>query len=490
MRLHKFLGAFLMLLLLSCLYAVWAADSHYESFELEAEQHWETYGVGGTCIPGTHNLCVADVDNDGFLEMITGGFMYHYVDGSRMTFEAPLRVWSWNGQNIALKANQTWNGSIGCVYAADADGDDTVEVFTAGATRNDSNFSNSFKVWKWSNDDLTQKSEYKGVPINSIFVSDLNGDTVQEILSVGPLYKTSSNTSQLCLWHFKDNNITLVDTLDLDAAAVKSANSVYASDLDGDGSMEIIIAGYSDNLNNSKGQLCVWQWNGQEFSLKTNEMWQLVGGVCALTIAGQPQGNTIVNNVKAADVNGDGAKEIVTGGFAFDGERVNAQLKVWSWDGTALSQLYSEEWTSDYLTEVKCLTLNDVDGDGKTEIIGSGMVASKDSFANATAGHDRGQLKVWDWNGANFTVMQSLDWSINDGACAWNVGTGDVDKDGVTEIITVGCIALDTLCDPDMRIWSLPQIETFPFMLLVYVVIGAAVVIGLSILYFKRSKKT
>lgn len=43
---------------------------------LEAEQHWETYGIGGTCIAGTHNFAVADVDDDGFMEMITGGYSY------------------------------------------------------------------------------------------------------------------------------------------------------------------------------------------------------------------------------------------------------------------------------------------------------------------------------------------------------------------------------------------------------------------------------
>lgn len=42
-----------------------------KSFVLEAEQHWETFGVGGTCIPGGHNLAVADIDGDGVTEMIT-----------------------------------------------------------------------------------------------------------------------------------------------------------------------------------------------------------------------------------------------------------------------------------------------------------------------------------------------------------------------------------------------------------------------------------
>jgi hypothetical protein len=29
---------------------------------LEAEQDWETYRVGRTCIPGSHNLFVEDID--------------------------------------------------------------------------------------------------------------------------------------------------------------------------------------------------------------------------------------------------------------------------------------------------------------------------------------------------------------------------------------------------------------------------------------------
>lgn len=53
--------------------------------------------------------------------------------------------------------------------------------------------------------------------------------------------------------------------------------------------------------------------------------------------------------------------------------------------------------------------------------------------------------------------MESTDWIFDEGSCAWNVGNGDVDNDGVVEMITVGCTALKGLCDPDMRIWSLPQ---------------------------------
>ena len=44
------------------------------------------------------------------------------------------------------------------------------------------------------------------------------------------------------------------------------------------------------------------------------------------------QGNTIVNNVKAGDLDGDGKDELVAGGFAWDGSFVKAQIKVFAWE--------------------------------------------------------------------------------------------------------------------------------------------------------------
>jgi hypothetical protein len=467
---------------------VLAVNAQYGNFTLEAEQSWETYGVGATCISGTHNLYVADVDGDGAKELITGGFMYTVTNGSRANIEAPLNIWSWNGQNVTLEANAKWPGGINCVFAADTNGDNVVEIITGGSIINETGFYSCLRIWHWRNGELSQEAYYERISVNSIFVSDVDSDGTPEIITVGRLHNDTLDTSLLCLWHFKDNTLSLIEQLELDATNVTSANSVFACDLDNNGNVEIITAGYSDNLNNSKGQLCIWQWNGQEFSLKWNENWQLITQGYALTIAGAVQGNTIVNNVKAGDVDGDGVKEIVTGGFAYDGEQVNAQLKIWNWTENALNQEESEEWATDYLTEVKCIALDDVDGDGKLDIIHSGIVAAKGSFANTTANPDRGQLRISSWNGTTLTLKQNVDWVVNDGVCAWNVATGDVDKDGTTEIITVGCTAIGTLCDPNMRIWSIPTVNSFPYYL-TYAIAGAATATAITAAIFLMRKK-
>jgi hypothetical protein len=465
-------------------------------FNLEAEQNWDTYGVGGTCIYGTHNIFVGDVDSDGAMEILTGGFAYNTLNGSRTASEAPLKIWSWDGQNVTLKASANWIGNILCLFAADVDGDKNVEIITAGSCRNETgNYTTScLRIWRLSNHELSLKAHFEGAAVSSIFVSDVDKDGISEIATVGRLRKNSLNTGQLCLWHFKDSALSLAGRLEMDVANVTNANSVYASDLDNNGNIEIIVGGYSDNLNNSKGQLSIWQWNGQEFSLKANENWQLVPEIYAETIAGAVQGNTIVNNVKATDLDGNGFKEIVSGGFAFDGEKVNAQLIIWRWDGVALARLESKEWATDYLTEVKSISLDDVDNDGKTEVVTSGITAAEDSFKNSEALHDRGQLKVWGFNGTALLLEQSVEWTFDEGACAWNVGNGDVDKDGVLEIITVGCTALGSLCDPDMRIWSIPNVPTtpnyLPYALVAGVLITASAFSALTFALRKKRKAT
>jgi len=474
-------------------FGVIAQTAQTDDFSLEAEQNWDTYGVGGTCVYGTQNIFVGDVDGDSALEIVTGGFAYGTSNGSRTVGEAPLKVWSWNGQNVTLKASANWVGNILCLYAVDVDGDKNVEIITAGYYQNETgNYASCLRIWQLNNQELSLKATYQGVSVSAIFVSDVNADGISEIVTVGRLRKNSLDTGQLCLWHFEDNKLSLIARMELDSINVTNANSVYVSDLDNNGKIEIIVGGYSDNLNNSKGQLSLWQWDTQDFFLKANENWQLTSGIYAETIAGAVQGNTIVNNAKASDLDGDSFKEIVTGGFSFDGEKVNAQLGIWRWDGAVLTRITSQEWATDYLTEIKSISLTDADNDGKTEIVTSGIVAAEDSFKNSDALHDRGQLAVWEFNGSSLILEQSTEWTFDEGSCAWNVGNGDVDGDGVIEIITVGCTALGSLCDPDMRIWSLSNASStssyVPYALTASIII-ISVIISTSALVFAWRKK-
>ena len=455
---------------------------------LEWEQHWETYCVGGTCNFGTHNFFVGDVDSDGVMEMVTGGFAYNVSDGARTGSWAPLRIWSWNGENFTLEKSHDWRGAIGSIYAGDSDGDGLAEIITGGYVTNSTGSYSSLRIWSWNGEVLVLRASYEGVYAGSIFVSDVDKDGAPEILTAGGVYIGNKSHAQLCLWHWDGTTLALRKSVEWCAAADAGANSVYAYDLNDDGEIEIVTGGYDNDLTNSSGQLRIWHWNGEELSLKVNEEWRMVEGVYGLTIAGNPMGNTLVNNLKVGDVDGDGTAEIVTGGFTYDGEKVNAQLRIWNWNGQTLSLEKSQEWTTQEITEVKAMSLDDVDGDEQVDIVTSGMTAVYGSFFDVDKPPEKAQLMVWSWNGKALTLKQNVDWEIGEGVCAWNVGTGDVDDDGTVEIVTVGCMYIAALCDPDLRIWSIAkESASLPYPLLAAV--GAVVAMALVTLFFFVKKR-
>jgi len=456
---------------------------------LEWEQHWETYGVGGTCNFGTHNFFVGDVDDDGTPEMVTGGLMYYITEEKRTTLEAPFRIWNWNGEAFNLEKSLNWPGVINSIYAADSDGDSSTEIITSGALLNSTGRFPSLRVWSYDGENLVLKANFEGIFVNAIFVGDSDNDGQPEILTAGTVDYTSSSKAQLCIWRLNGNSLSLLKSVEWCSASNASANSVFAYDLDGDGTVEIVTGGYDRDLTNSSGQLRVWRWNGQELSLKANEEWRMVEGSYGVTISGAPMGNTMVENVKVADVDGDGSAEVVSGGFTFDGEKVNAQLRIWRWNGYAFILEESCEWTTADITEVKSISLNDVDADGTMEIVTSGLTGYYGSFGNTDVPPESAQLRVWSWNGQTLSLECAEEWQIGEGVVAWNVGTGDVDQDGTVEIVTVGCMAESALCDPDLRIWSIPKDESDLTEVLV-VLIGAvvAVIVLLGFLVFRRRR--
>ena len=463
---------------------------------LEWEQHWETYGVGSTCIT-SNKLSVADVDGDGVMEIITGGSMSYLVNGTRTASEPTLKIYNWNGQKITLEKSHKLAGSIGSIYAGDANGDGAIEIIITGRVSNSTGSYPQLRIWSWDGETLTLETSYEwaytiGSIVRSVFISDVDKDGAPEIVTAGRASNDNKSYAQLCVWQWDGNTLALRKSEEWCAATDASANSVYAYDLNNDGEIEIITGGYDNDLTNSSGQLRIWHWNGEELSLKANVEWRLKDNVYGITIAGGVQGNTMVNNVKVGDVDGDGSPEIITGGFTYDGEKTNAQLRIWNWNGQTLSLEKSHEWITEDITEVKAMSLNDVDGDEQVDIVTSGMTAVYGSFFDVDTIPETAQLRVWSWDGNTLTLKQSTDWIVGEGVCAWNNGTGDVDNDGVVEIVTVGCMYVGTLCDPDLRIWSLQVASdssaSFPY-LPVAIAGTAAVLVTVAAYLFMRKRR-
>ncbi len=487
----------ILLLIILTLFTNHASFAQSDSFMMEVEQHWDTYGTGGTCNYGVHNLFVADVDEDGAQEMVTGGFAYNYLpNGSKTPSWAPFKIWNWDGTNLALEKNYSWTGSILCVYAADADGDGKTEIITAGRLTNNTKSISSLRIWRWNGKDLVLRGSYEDISANAIFVGDVDKDNKPEIVTVARAYTTTESAAQLSVCQWDGNSLSLKKSAEWTAASdIARGSSVNAGDLDKDGVIEIVTCGYVNNLKNCSGQVRVWQFDGTDLSMKANAEWRMVDGY-SVDNAGNVMGNTMAHTVEVGDLDADGFLEIVTGGFTYDGEKIQGQLRIWNWTGDILNLEKSQEWMTSDITELKSISINDVDGDGKIEIVTSGSSAGYGSFAQDAADKAQAQIRVWNWDGNTLTLKQSKDWIVGEAVSAWNVGTGDVDNDGVVEIITVGCMQIKNSrdCDPDLRIWSLLAASTppapFPYLLVAVGGIGtAAIVAVIAMFMFLRKKR-
>jgi hypothetical protein len=456
------------------------------SLDLEWEQHWETYEIGGTCNFGTHNFFVGDIDQDGVTELITGGLMYEDPEYTYLELYAPLKIWNWNGEVFTLEKEHNWTGILRSIYAADPNKDGVFELITAGSENNENGTFPTLSIWSWDNVDLVLKDSFTGISIGSIFVGNLDGTGNQEIVTVGTSRENSTSYAQLSVWSWDGASLDLIETTQWCESNSAAANSVYVYDLNNDGVLEIVTGGYDNGLTNSSGQLRIWNWDGIRLELKANKEWRLVEGIYGKTITGDPMGNTMVNNLKVDDVDGDGVAEIITAGFTYAAEKIMGQIGIWNWNGETVSLEDRYEWVTEDITEIKALYLFDVNNDGQIEIITSGATAVFGGFSE-DAPPEFSQLRVWSWNGQDLTLDYSEDWTIGEGVMVWNVAADDIDQDGNVEIITVGCMYVSALCDPDLRIWSIPPDSSnlyFPIL-----IIAVIAILLVSIILVKRRKE-
>ena len=454
---------------------------------LEYEHHWDTYGIGGTCNFGTYNFFVGDVDNDATLELITGGLSYDMANYSRTDLKAPFKIWNWDGKSFDLEISQEWPGVTRSIFAADLDHDGLPEIIAGGALSNDTGTYSIIRIWNWDGSNLVLRSQFEDISARSISVLDVNSDGISEIITAGIRIEDTKNYAQLSCLKWEDESISLVDSVEWCTSNDASATSVVVADLDNDEIAEIISGGYDNDLINSSGQIRIWHWEAEAFSLIENVEWRLVEDTHGKTITGDPMGNTIVNNLRVGDVDSDGVLEVVSGGFTFDNENIIAQIKIWNWNGQNLNLEVSHEWKTDDITEVKAVVIDDVDKDNHLDIITAGLAGAYGGFNDIDVPPEQAQIRVWSWNGEELKLKNYEEWTVGEGVVAWNVQTGDVDKDGTVEIITVGCMYISALCDPDLRIYSVVSDQN-PIMLYGIIIALIILLVVIAVFVLKRRK--
>jgi hypothetical protein len=223
---------------------VW--DGATLAFENVAVWYW-------TSSTRIYSVAVSDVDGDGQAEIVTGGA---FNDGTRSV--AQLCVW--NGATLALESLRTWywtgSTSVNSVCVGDVDADGQVEVVTGGFYWDGTRSVAQLCVWSGASlgfEDVQSWFLIGNTHIKCVTIGDVDGDGQAEVVSGG----YCSGGAQLCVWD--GASLAPEDVRTWQWTVNTRVSSVVVGNLDGDIKEEVVTGGSFNDGTRIVAQLCVWE---------------------------------------------------------------------------------------------------------------------------------------------------------------------------------------------------------------------------------------
>ena len=276
----------------------------------------------------------------------------------------------------------------------------------------------------------------------SIFVSDLNNDGGKQIILVGRNGPSGNNHGFLAIYNATYSTPTAC-TLNQIAYAEwnnSGANEAFCyglnvTDLDNDGVKEIITGGTVYDGIRNKAQLIIWNFTGWTLKQEANSTWY------GANYAGADN-QTAIYNLIVNDTDGDGVQEILCAGTNGDNSG-RGQFSVHNYTNGVIGHEFfynyslrtgdnNNNWTELYA--ISQGTLYSASSVNEIVLVGD----TKDA-----AGKINGVLLVFRYSGGTWLPANgNPDWALN---FLWqelteffSVSVGDIQADGVNELVTSG----------------------------------------------------
>ena len=268
-----------------------------------------------------------------------------------------------------------------------------------------------------------------------VATGDLDNDGMPEIVAAGRYHTGSTSYAgeqerygQIKIWSWNGTGYALRHVLNWTLAGDgnpwwRGINSITIDDVDSDGTKELITAGYvwehipvASWMGTYECEVGIWNWNGTLFVGELNQTWQ------------NPTGRVEPNSVFSKDVDNDGQVELLTGGLKRDGSVYMSQLRIWNWNGTAMSLEHNEEWATNCTRGVITVFADNVDQEGLPDILTG-------SYGNSTSFD---VTKVWNWNGTDLRLMHNEEDPFSQGEYVYAFAHADADMDGKPELVSFG----------------------------------------------------
>ncbi|MHA1264534.1 MAG: FG-GAP-like repeat-containing protein [Candidatus Helarchaeota archaeon] len=395
------------------------------TFQLESFYTWnEGYPTTLT------KVITGDLDRDGALEIITIGFY------NTTPVTGALWIWNLTQGNILLETKESWqNGNtIPLALAmADLDRDGSAELIIGGII---SDLQAQLRIYNYSYSNLKLE---KAIQWNdtktyctTVATMDLDRDGTLELISGGHTFLGTElgSRSQIRIWNYTDHVFYLEDNyLSNSNDSVKVADLKIA-DVDRDGSFEIVTIGSKA----SQAELSVYNYISNQISLEIEHFYTL-------------SSVTFGKSLDIQDIDYDGVLEIISGNTGFNGTANIGFIKVYNVSKDSLILEKERIYNDSAETGCNGALGADLNQDGCFEIIVIGNVKNASQF-------QRGFLTMWDlefptyynsgWKSQPLSAPYSLllrnstTWSSEGNTIFRDSCAGDLDHDGIPEIVIVG----------------------------------------------------
>ncbi len=418
------LGAKLLLFLVSVVGVLgWATVWGAQAIQAPVLE-WEKAGCYNSwCETGWYSSpAVADLDGDGTQEVIAGAYTVFILNGEDGTVQ----------RSIDTPGSRVWPG----VVVADIDNDGDLEIVTAQG-------SGYLNVLNHNGDQVWSKrpttSELRGLS-----VYDLEGDDTMEIVV------TAAVGSRTNTWVYEHNGSLRSGWPQLSndsgyAYGVFNDNAAIA-DIDDDGVGEIVVP-------SDVHYICAYEPNGTQImanAMYGGKRWGKVGvwesldielrgwGSCSGARAERYRTNFAHGPASIADLNGDGAVEVVATGnvydcayghppgkyngvYIFNADRSRFKSSGYNWETVPINTgaPLSEDWRVIDSAQPNPV-LADLDGDGELEILYASYDGRMHAFWLDKTEHHNWPYEVWTSGTYRFASEPAV---------------ADLDNNGTAEVI-------------------------------------------------------
>jgi KaiC/GvpD/RAD55 family RecA-like ATPase len=375
------------------------------------------------------DVALADLDLDGRQNMIAVGEKV----GSGMP-QAVVFVFSWDGttlkkHTLAYTPQGLGGLSLFGVAAGDVDHDGTSEVVAVGRSSSPLGPSSSY-IGVWNLTGLTtdppapeSEATWDSAPDNNseahdVALGDLDSDGHREVVVVGTNTSASFPAYQngvMSLFDAAPGTLTLL-AHDPFAFGRSALFGVAVADVDRDGVLEAVAAGqYRDGVCDPNGcpMVITQSWGGGGWAFDDGY------GLDAY-------GYGSFARVNVADVDRDGLLESVCVGDVFD----DGIVLVTGWTPFGSTEALTTGRLNSLPTHPRDVALGDVDRDGMPDVVIGGWLddsGTRESF-----------LSVQHWDDQISAPFLNHTWLNDTSSTVQGVGIGDLEPDGVFEIVSVG----------------------------------------------------